>query len=101
MKAGGLFLVLLLPSLVLTPFGQNISRNDKVNASAFDFELFRERFHRKYEVNSHQFHRRLFFFEVGGRKVRLGSCSAYRLLCLRSAASPALFNAHNIWLNRI
>lgn len=73
MKPGGLFLVLLLPSFVLTPFGQNVSRNDKVNASAFDFELFRDRFDRRCEVNSHQCHRRLFFFQVGGRKVRLES----------------------------
>lgn len=94
MKTGGSFLVLLLPSFVLTLFGHNVSRDDtwmKANASAFGFELFRERFHRGYEVNSHHFHRRLFFFQVGGRKVRLGSCSANTLLCLRSAVSPALF----------
>lgn len=70
MKAGGVFLVLLLPTFVLKPFGQNVIRNDKVNASTFDFELFRERFHRRYEVNSHQLHRRFLFFQVGGRKVR-------------------------------
>lgn len=96
MKAGGLFLAFVLPSFVLTPFAKNFSQNEtwmKVNASAFEFELFRERFYRSYEVDSHQFHRRLFFFQVGRRKVRLGSCSAHTSLCLRTAVSPALFNA--------
>lgn len=75
MTAGVLVLLLLLPSaLGWTPFGQDVSGSDtwvKVNSSASDFEWFRERFGRSYEVNSPQFDRRLFFFQVGS-----GSCSA-------------------------
>lgn len=75
MTAGTLVLRLLLPSaLFWTPFGQDVSGSDtwaKVNESASDFERFRERFGRNYEVNSPQFDRRLFFFQVGS-----GRCSA-------------------------
>lgn len=101
MKAVGLFLVVLLPSFVLTPLGQNVTRNGKVNASAFEFEVFRKDFHRRYKFNSPQFNRRLFLFQVGRRKATLGSCFANTLLCLRSGVSPPLFNGHVISLSRI
>lgn len=90
MTAGALVLLLLLPSaLVWTPFAQDVSGSDtwvKVNASASDFERFRERFGRNYEVNSPQFDRRLSFFQVGS-----GSCSA-------SSCNPALFD---VWPTHI
>lgn len=75
MTAGALVLLLLLPSaLVWTPFVQDVSGSAiwvNVNASATDFDWFRVRFGRNYEVNSPQFDRRLFFFQVGS-----GRCSA-------------------------
>ncbi|XP_011609247.2 cathepsin O isoform X1 [Takifugu rubripes] len=81
MTAGALVLLLLLPSaLGWTPFGQYVSASDtwvKVNSSASDFEWFRERFGRNYEVNSPQFDRRLFFFqESATRHAYLNSFSA-------------------------
>eukprot|EP00066_Takifugu_rubripes_P019982 XP_011609248.1 PREDICTED: cathepsin O isoform X2 [Takifugu rubripes] len=81
MTAGALVLLLLLPSaLGWTPFGQYVSASDtwvKVNSSASDFEWFRERFGRNYEVNSPQFDRRLFFFqESTTRHAYLNSFSA-------------------------
>ncbi|XP_056898304.1 cathepsin O isoform X2 [Takifugu flavidus] len=81
MTAGALVLLLLLPSaLGWTPFGQDVSASDtwvKVNSSASDFEWFRERFGRNYEVNSPQFDRRLFFFqESTTRHAYLNSFSA-------------------------
>lgn len=98
MKSGSVFVVLLLPfAFVLMIFGQNVSRNYawvNVNASTFDLKLFRERFDRRYEVDSQQFDRRLFFFQVGRWKAKLGNCCANTPFCLRSGLplSPASFN---------
>lgn len=58
-------------TLLSTPYCQNVSRDEtwaKLNDSAVDFDAFRQRFHRMYEVNSQQFDRRLLFFQVGDER---------------------------------
>ncbi|XP_076595272.1 cathepsin O [Chaetodon auriga] len=72
--------VAAVSSLVSPRCCLNVTRDDtqaKLNGPAVDFDSFREKFHRSYEVNSGEFHRRqLCFQNATKRHAHLNSFSA-------------------------
>nr|XP_020500751.1 cathepsin O [Labrus bergylta] len=55
-------------TLVFPSCCQNVSTEETLTDSAVDFHSFREHFHRKYDVNSEEFHRRHLYYQNSTRR---------------------------------